>query len=307
MLTTDSAQPACLAARHRRRVAHVPVAARAPGSRSPRCAWRSSSRWSTTRCCRSRCRPSAVISAAAPPALQWVTGAYSLTFGGLLLTAGSAADRLGRRRVLLVGLAAFGTISLFVVAVTSAGELIALRAALGVTAAAMAPITNSLVFRLFDAEALRMRAMTLMIVVGMTGFILGPLLGGTVLAHVRWEWLLADQRARSRSSPGSACGSACPPTIPTTSPTTRSTSPARVLSIATIGLGCWSLTSGVRPRLDVADHARLRSSERSSPALRSSTTSAAARRRCSTCACSPTARCAAPPLPRSAPPSPWPA
>ena len=41
-------------------------------------------------------------------ALQWVTGAYSLTFGGLLLTAGSAADRLGRRRVLLAGLAAFG-------------------------------------------------------------------------------------------------------------------------------------------------------------------------------------------------------
>ena len=37
-------------------------------------------------------------------ALQWVTGAYSLTFGGLLLTAGSLADRLGRRRVLLVGL-----------------------------------------------------------------------------------------------------------------------------------------------------------------------------------------------------------
>jgi len=45
-------------------------------------------------------------------ALQWVTGAYSLTFGGLLLTAGSAADRLGRRRVLLVGLSAFGLISL---------------------------------------------------------------------------------------------------------------------------------------------------------------------------------------------------
>ena len=42
-------------------------------------------------------------------ALQWVTGAYSLTFGGLLLTAGSMADRIGRRRVLLVGLAAFGT------------------------------------------------------------------------------------------------------------------------------------------------------------------------------------------------------
>src|SRR5690349_7299256 len=63
-------------------------------------------------------------------ALQWVTGAYSLTFGGLLLTAGSAADRLGRRRVLLVGLASFGLLSLGVVAVSSTGELVALRAAL---------------------------------------------------------------------------------------------------------------------------------------------------------------------------------
>src|SRR3978361_201715 len=45
-------------------------------------------------------------------ALQWVTGAYALTFGGLLLTAGSVADRLGRRRVLLVGLAVFGLMSL---------------------------------------------------------------------------------------------------------------------------------------------------------------------------------------------------
>ena len=123
-------------------------------------------------------------------ALQWVSGAYSLTFGGLLLTAGSAADRLGRRRVLLVGLAALGLISLAVVAVNSAGQLIALRAALGVAAAMMAPITNSLVFRLFDDDALRMRAVTLMIVVGMSGFILGPLLGGTALAHVRWQWLL---------------------------------------------------------------------------------------------------------------------
>src|ERR1700755_2299083 len=50
-------------------------------------------------------------------ALQWVTGAYSLTFGGLLLTAGSIADRFGRRRVLQIGLAAFGLLSLCVVAV----------------------------------------------------------------------------------------------------------------------------------------------------------------------------------------------
>src|ERR1700712_888444 len=59
-------------------------------------------------------------------ALQWVAGAYSLTFGGLLLTAGSVADRLGRRRVLLVGLAVVGLLSLFVLAVDSAGELVVL-------------------------------------------------------------------------------------------------------------------------------------------------------------------------------------
>src|SRR4051812_47023079 len=46
-------------------------------------------------------------------ALQWVTGAYSLTFGGLLLTAGSLADRLGRRRVLLGGLRGVGGVGLF--------------------------------------------------------------------------------------------------------------------------------------------------------------------------------------------------
>src|SRR5881397_624077 len=60
--------------------------------------------------------------------LQWVTGAYSLTFGGLLLTAGSLADRLGRRRVLLVGLAVFGLLILSVILVSTTGELIALRA-----------------------------------------------------------------------------------------------------------------------------------------------------------------------------------
>ena len=59
-----------------------------------------------------------------------------------------------------------------------------------VAAAAMAPITTSLVFRLFDSQVLKMRAMTVMMVVGMSGFVLGPVLGGTLLAHVDWQWLL---------------------------------------------------------------------------------------------------------------------
>jgi EmrB/QacA subfamily drug resistance transporter len=177
-------------------------------------------------------------------ALQWVTGAYSLTFGGLLLTAGSMADRIGRRRVLLVGLAAFGAISLLVVLVESAGELIALRAALGLAAAAMAPITNSLVFRLFDDQALRMRAMTVMIVVGMSGFILGPVLGGTALAHVRWEWLLVVNAPIALIAwIGVRIGVAAD--RPEDLTTDRLDLPGAAFSIATIGLACYTLTSGV--------------------------------------------------------------
>lgn len=177
-------------------------------------------------------------------ALQWVTGAYSLTFGGLLLTAGSVADRFGRRRVLLVGLTVFGLLSLCVVAVSTAGELIALRAGLGIAAAAMAPITNSLVFRLFADKALRMRAMTVMIVVGMSGFVLGPLLGGTALAHVRWEWLLVVNApialiacigVRLGVAPDRADGLT----------DDALDLPGALLSVTAIGLACYSLTSGV--------------------------------------------------------------
>src|SRR3954451_9793126 len=177
-------------------------------------------------------------------ALQWVTGAYSLTFGGLLLTAGSMADRLGGRRVLLVGLAVFGSLSLCVVLVTTTGELIALRAALGIAAAAMAPITNSLVFRLFDDKALRMRAMTVMIIVGMSGFVLGPLLGGTALAHVRWQWLLVvNAPIAVIACVGVRLGVAADRREDLTDDALDL--PGAALSVSAIGLACFSLTSGV--------------------------------------------------------------
>ena len=177
--------------------------------------------------------------------LQWVTGAYALTFGGLLLTAGSIADRFGRRRVLLVGLAAFGLMSLCVVFVSTSGELIALRAALGMAAAAMAPITNSLVFRLFDDKALRMRAITVMMVVGMSGFILGPVLGGSALAHVRWEWLLVINAPIALiACIGVRLGVAADRREDLTDDALDLTGAA--LSVLTIGLACYSATSGVQ-------------------------------------------------------------
>ena len=122
--------------------------------------------------------------------LQWITAAYSLTFGGLLLTGGSLADRFGRRRVLLFALGGFGLVSALTMFVDEPWQLIAVRALLGVCAAGMAPVTNSLIFRLFDDDVLRMRAITLMVVVGMSGMALGPVLAGAALAQVSWHWLL---------------------------------------------------------------------------------------------------------------------
>lgn len=177
--------------------------------------------------------------------LQWVTGAYSLTFGGLLLTAGSIADRFGRRRVLQTGLALFGILSLAVILVSSTFELIALRAALGIAAAAMAPITNSLVFRLFDDDTLRMRAITLMMVVGMSGFVLGPLLGGTVLAHLPWQWLLiVNAPIALIACLGVHFG--VPADAADGLTTDRLDLPGAALSILAIGLACYALTAGVQ-------------------------------------------------------------
>ncbi len=176
--------------------------------------------------------------------LQWVTGAYALTFGGLMLTAGSVADRFGRRRVLLVGLAAFGTISLGALLVGSTAELIALRAALGLCAAAMAPITNSLVFRLFDDEGLRRRAFPIMMMVGMAGFVLGPVLGGTALEHVGWEWLLAVNAPIALVAwIGVRVGVAADHADDLTDDALDL--PGAALSVAAIGLGAYALTSGV--------------------------------------------------------------
>ena len=176
--------------------------------------------------------------------LQWVTAAYSVTFGGLLLTAGSAADRLGRRRVLLVGLAVFGVVSLGVVAVHSMGALIGLRAALGIAAAMMAPVTNSLVFRLFDDDVLRRKAFTVMITVGMTGFIAGPVLGGSALAHVQWQWLLLVNAPIALIA-WIGVRRGVPADHPDDLTHDSLDLPAALLSTAAIGLGCFTFTSGV--------------------------------------------------------------
>ncbi|WP_433026618.1 MFS transporter [Actinomycetospora sp. CA-053990] len=128
--------------------------------------------------------------AASTVALQWVTNAYAVVFGGLMLVFGAVADRVGRRRVMLVGLVLLGAASLATAFVTSAEQLIAVRAVMGVAAAMTTPGSIALAFRLFDEEGLRVRAITLISTVGLVGLAVGPTAGGFVLAIAPWQVLL---------------------------------------------------------------------------------------------------------------------
>src|SRR5438128_8929382 len=84
--------------------------------------------------------------------LQWISAAYTLTLGGLLLPAGVLGDRYGRKRLLLVGLAIFGVSSLLASQVTTAGALIAARALMGVGAALILPLSLSILPSMFTEQ-----------------------------------------------------------------------------------------------------------------------------------------------------------
>jgi MFS family permease len=127
---------------------------------------------------------------ASTTALQWVTGAYTVVFGGLMLVFGATADRFGRRRVMLVGLALLGVASLATAFVTTAEQLIVVRAVMGLAAAMTTPGSIALAFRLFAEDGLRVRAMTLISTVGLVGLAIGPTAGGFVLAVAPWQVLL---------------------------------------------------------------------------------------------------------------------
>ena len=123
-------------------------------------------------------------------ALQWVTGAYAVVFGGLMLLFGALADRHGRRRMMLIGLTLLAMASLATAFVTSAEQLILVRAVMGVAAAMTTPGSMALAFRLLTDDGLRVRATTLISTVGLVGLAVGPTAGGFVLAVAPWQVLL---------------------------------------------------------------------------------------------------------------------
>ena len=127
---------------------------------------------------------------ASTTSLQWVTGAYSLVFGGLMLVFGTIADRFGRRRVMLVGLVLLGVASLATAFVTTTEQLIAVRAVMGIAAAMTTPGSMALAFRLFRTDDLRVRAITVISTAGLVGLAIGPTAGGLLLAVAPWQVLL---------------------------------------------------------------------------------------------------------------------
>ncbi|MFE2379729.1 MFS transporter [Streptomyces sp. NPDC059398] len=117
--------------------------------------------------------------------IQWMINAYSLVQSGLLLTAGSSADRYGRKKMLIAGLTLFGAGSLVAGLAHSTGQLIAARAGMGVGGALLMTTTLAVVVQIFDNTE-RVKAIGLWSTVNSLGFAAGPLIGGAMLDHFWW-------------------------------------------------------------------------------------------------------------------------
>jgi EmrB/QacA subfamily drug resistance transporter len=117
--------------------------------------------------------------------LQWISDAYSLVLAAAMLPAGMLGDRLGRKKVLLVALVLFGASSAACAYAGSTGELIAARAVLGIGAAAIFPLSLSVIPVLFAPEE-RQKAIALMASATFISFPIGPIVGGYLLDHFWW-------------------------------------------------------------------------------------------------------------------------
>lgn len=118
--------------------------------------------------------------------LLWIVDIYGFLVAGSLITMGTLGDRIGRRRLLLIGAAAFGIASVLAAFATSAAMLIAARAVLGVAGATLAPSTLSLIRNMFLDPRQRSIAIGVWIASFSAGGAIGPLLGGVVLSYFWW-------------------------------------------------------------------------------------------------------------------------
>jgi EmrB/QacA subfamily drug resistance transporter len=120
--------------------------------------------------------------------LQWMVDSYLLVFASLLLTMGTIGDRFGRKKSLIAGLAIFGGASLAVLLVETSGQLIAVRAVMGIGGALIMPATLSVISNVFPREE-RGKAIAIWSAMAAIGVGLGPLFGGLLIEYADWTWV----------------------------------------------------------------------------------------------------------------------
>lgn len=118
--------------------------------------------------------------------LLWIVDIYGFLIAGSLITMGTLGDRIGRRRLLLIGASAFGVASVLAAFSTTAEMLIATRALLGVAGATLMPSTLALIRNMFHDPRQRTVAIAVWLNSFMVGGALGPLLGGVMLEYFWW-------------------------------------------------------------------------------------------------------------------------
>lgn len=116
----------------------------------------------------------------------WIMDSYGFLIAGLLITMGTLGDRIGRRRLLMIGIVAFGIVSVFAACATSPEMLIAARVALGIAGATLMPSTLSLISNLFSDARQRSLAIGIWATSFALGMALGPVVGGVMLNHFWW-------------------------------------------------------------------------------------------------------------------------
>jgi MFS transporter, DHA2 family, multidrug resistance protein len=118
--------------------------------------------------------------------LLWIVDIYGFLVASSLITMGTLGDRIGRRRLLFIGAAAFGAVSLLAAFARSAEMLILLRALMGIAGATLAPSTLSLIFNMFADPQQRAAAIGVWISAFSAGSAIGPVAGGLLLEYFWW-------------------------------------------------------------------------------------------------------------------------
>jgi MFS transporter, DHA2 family, multidrug resistance protein len=118
--------------------------------------------------------------------LLWIVDIYGFLIAGFLLTMGTLGDRIGRRKLLMVGAVAFALASIFAAFSTSAEMLIVARALLGIAGATLMPSTLSLIRNMFLDNRQRTMAISIWMMSLISGQALGPLVGGALLEYFWW-------------------------------------------------------------------------------------------------------------------------